>query len=230
MQINADFTVRAVVHAARIPWVASPMPGVDRRMLDRIGAEVARATSIVRYAPGSAFSAHVHSGGEEYLVLEGVFQDEHGDFPVGTYVRNPPQSSHTPRATQGATILVKLWQFDPDDRVAVTIDTHAQASVAPTDRPGVGVIPLHHDAREDVRIELWDADADIVVEGHKGLELLVLAGGFVENGEPFETDSWLRLPVGHTLRAKSGPDGARIWVKSDHLATPPLVPVQISAR
>ena len=86
MNINADFTERAVVHAEQIPWVPSPMPGVDRRMLDRIGEEVARATSIVRYAPGSAFSAHTHSGGEEYLVLDGVFQDEHGDFPTGTYV------------------------------------------------------------------------------------------------------------------------------------------------
>src|SRR3954470_9992491 len=53
MELNADFSQRVVVHAARLPWVASPMPGVERRMLDRIGEEVARATSIVRYAPGS---------------------------------------------------------------------------------------------------------------------------------------------------------------------------------
>ena len=56
MEINADFTKRAVVHGAQMDWIPSPMPGVDRRMLDRIGDEVARATSIVRYAPGSAFS------------------------------------------------------------------------------------------------------------------------------------------------------------------------------
>ena len=55
MDLNADFSARAVVHAADIPWVASPMKGVDRRMLDRMGDEVARATTIVRYAPGSAF-------------------------------------------------------------------------------------------------------------------------------------------------------------------------------
>jgi hypothetical protein len=61
-------------------------------MLDRIGDEVARATSIVRYAPASHFSPHVHDGGEEFLVLEGTFQDEHGDYPVGSYVRNPPTS------------------------------------------------------------------------------------------------------------------------------------------
>ena len=119
MELNADFSKRVVVHAAQEPWVASPMPGVDRRMLDRIGDEVARATSIVRYAPGSAFSAHTHTGGEEFLVLEGVFQDEHGDYPAGTYVRNPPTSSHTPGAADGCTIFVKLWQFDLADRTEV---------------------------------------------------------------------------------------------------------------
>ncbi|MEP3264575.1 MAG: cupin domain-containing protein, partial [Hyphomicrobiales bacterium] len=94
MELNADFSKRAVVHAAELEWQASPMKGVDRRMLDRIGDEVARASSIVRYAPESHFSSHVHTGGEEFIVLDGVFQDEHGDFPKGSYVRNPPQSSH----------------------------------------------------------------------------------------------------------------------------------------
>jgi len=104
MELNADFSKRAVVHAAQIDWVASPMPGVDRRMLDRLGDEVARATSIVRYAPKSSFSTHTHTGGEEFFVLEGVFQDEHGDFPAGTYVRNPPKSAHTPGSKPGCTI------------------------------------------------------------------------------------------------------------------------------
>jgi len=96
MNLNDDFSKRVLIHSDKIDWIASPMPGVDRRMLDRIGGEVARATSIVRYAKGSHFSAHTHSGGEEFIVLEGVFQDEHGDYPVGTYVRNPPTTSHTP--------------------------------------------------------------------------------------------------------------------------------------
>lgn len=111
MHLNADFSQRAVVRFDEGEWVASPMPGVQRRMLDRIGAEVARATSIVRFDPGSAFSPHTHDGGEEYLVLDGTFQDEDGDFPTGSYVRNPPTSSHTPAAHDGATILVKLHQF-----------------------------------------------------------------------------------------------------------------------
>jgi anti-sigma factor ChrR (cupin superfamily) len=96
MEINADFSQRVAVHTARLPWVPSPTAGVERRMLDRIGDEVARATSIVRYAPGSQFSPHSHGGGEEFLVLEGAFHDEHGEFPAGSYIRNPPTSRHAP--------------------------------------------------------------------------------------------------------------------------------------
>ncbi len=92
MELNADFEKRVAIHAARIPWMPSPAPGVERRMLDRLGDEIARATTIVRFAPGSHFAAHVHGGGEEILVLDGVFQDETGDFPAGSYIRNPPES------------------------------------------------------------------------------------------------------------------------------------------
>ena len=122
MELHSDFSKRVVVHSDNEPWQASPMPGVDRRMLDRIGGEVARATTIVRYAPNSKFSAHTHTGGEEFIVLDGVFQDEHGDFPAGSYVRNPPTTSHTPGSDEGCTIFVKLWQFDMEDRNQFHVD------------------------------------------------------------------------------------------------------------
>ncbi|EBA18625.1 hypothetical protein RSK20926_12919 [Roseobacter sp. SK209-2-6] len=221
MELNANFDERAVVHSGQEPWISSPMKGVDRRMLDRIGDEVARATTIVRYAPGSSFSAHTHTGGEEFLVLDGVFQDEHGDFPAGTYVRNPPTSSHTPSAAEGATILVKLWQFDPEDRRQVTIDTKAQKPQRVSE--GVVEIPLFEDARERVRIEIWEAGQSVSAS-HKGFEALVLEGSFTEGGENFVKESWLRLPAGMDLKAQAGPEGARLWVKSGHLAEPPVAP------
>jgi anti-sigma factor ChrR (cupin superfamily) len=221
MELNADFSRRAVVHAARLPWTASPVAGVERRMLDRIGEEVARATSIVRYSPRSRFPAHTHGGGEEFLVLEGVFTDEHGDFPAGTYVRNPPTSSHTPGSGPGCTIFVKLWQFNPEDRTQLRIDTVTSAARPDPARPGVELTLLHEDASETVRLEHWAPGAEIDLPAPGGLELLVLDGGFSEAGEAFEPLSWLRLPSGATLRARAGPAGCRIWLKTGHLAAGP---------
>src|ERR1700756_1702917 len=155
MNLNSDFSARAAIHAARLDWTPSPIPGVDRRMLDRIGNEVARATSIVRCAPESHFSAHTHGGGEEFIVLDGVFQDEHGDFPAGCYIRNPPTSRHTPESATGCTIFVKLWQFDPKDRAQVRVDTNTMSYSEAPGRSGVELIPLFFDGREDVRLERW---------------------------------------------------------------------------
>lgn len=218
MELNADFSRRALMHAARLPWIASPIPGVERRMLDRIGDEVARATSIVRYAPGSQFAPHVHGGGEEFLVLEGVFQDEHGDFPQGAYIRNPPQSSHAPGSAPGCVIFVKLRQFDPDDRRHVRLQSDELSFDASHQRPGVAVMSLFDDARESVRLERWQSNASITLDLPGGGEFLVLGGTFIEGSETLEKHSWLRLPVGSTLRASAGANGCTLWVKTGHLA------------
>ena len=153
MELNADFDERVAVHAARTRWMPSPVPGVERRMLDRLGDEIARATTIVRFAPDSRFPAHVHGGGEEFLVLDGVFQDETGDFPAGSYIRNPPESRHTPASAAGCTLFVKLWQFDLADRTHVCIDTGKMPFLPAPGRGGVEILPLFRDAREDVRIK-----------------------------------------------------------------------------
>ena len=214
MEINADFTQRVLVHSDELHWQPSPMPGVDRRMLDRIGGEVARATSIVRYAPGQSFSAHTHGGGEEFIVLEGVFQDEHGDYPAGTYVRNPPTTSHTPGSEPGCVIFVKLWQFDPEDRNQFRKDMSAELSEACA---GQRTALLHEDSRETVRI--WDLapGAELEISEPGGLEALVLEGGMTESGDSLRKGSWLRLPEGEALAARAGDRGARVWIKTGHL-------------
>lgn len=222
MQINADFSQRAAVHVSRLPWVKSPVVGIERRMLDRVGGEVARATSIVRYAPGSQFSPHVHGGGEEFLVLDGTFEDEHGAFGAGHYMRNPPTSSHTPGSSAGCTIFVKLWQFAPEDRTQVRINTdslpwHRMAETGE-------VKHLYHDQREHVALRRYEAGAPLIAEEPGGIELLVLEGSFVEGGETFATQSWLRLPSGGRLGAVAGPHGTMVWMKTGHLAHPALWP------
>ena len=177
MKLNADFDRMITIHSQDILWVESPTPGVDRKMLDRIGEEKARATSIVRYAAGSSFPEHTHSGGEEFLVLEGVFQDEHGDYPAGTYVRNPPTSRHTPKSDKGCIIFVKLWQFNMSDRHQLSVNSTVKEFNCIGS--GVSEIPLYEDTRERVRIELWNAATIVDIPAHTGMEILVLEGQFL---------------------------------------------------
>jgi anti-sigma factor ChrR (cupin superfamily) len=213
MQVNADFSQRVSAHAAGAEWIRSPTTGVERHMLDRLGGEVARATSIVRYAPGSTFHEHVHEGGEEILVLAGVLSDEHGDYGPGTYLRNPPGSRHSPRSTDGCLILVKLWQFIPDDDEPVEWFTK-------DDQFPIKVLHLFKHRMEAVHLERWAAGQEIVRAVPGGLELLVVEGGLEESGEEFAPLSWLRLPPGATLRARVGPTGCTVWTKSGHLDPP----------
>ncbi|MCV0423957.1 MAG: cupin domain-containing protein [Roseibium sp.] len=214
MELNADFSERVLVHSGRAEWKASPMPGVDRRMLDRIGGEVARATTIVRYAPNSSFSAHTHTGGEEFIVLDGVFQDEHGDFPAGTYVRNPPTTSHTPRSEPGCTIFVKLWQFDMEDRNQFRKNMVEELE-APSN--GVATTQLHKDDRETVTYSHLDDGATLTNSDTGGIELLVIDGALTEGRDTLEKGAWLRLPEGQGLSVIAGDEGAKVWIKTGHL-------------
>lgn len=217
MKIAADFNQRVVVHSDSLEWVKSPMKGVDRKPLDRVGDEVARATTIVRYAPQSKFSPHVHTGGEEFIVLEGVFQDEHGDFPVGSYIRNPPQSKHQPGSDKGCMIFVKLWQFQPDDRAHVRIQTNLIGSVPLCNFNGLSMTPLYKDAFEEVSLLHFEPEAEITINAKAGAELLVLAGSLDEQADTLVKHSWLRTPINSVIKAKAGKYGAKVWLKTGHL-------------
>ena len=217
MKINADFESRVVVHAAQSEWLESPMKGVYRKPLDRIGAEVARATTIVKYEPNSKFSPHVHTGGEEFLVLDGTFQDEHGDYPAGSYIRNPPESRHTPGSELGCVMLVKLWQFTPQDRIHVQLNTNFMQIVPHRLQAHVSVMPLYQDLHEEVSIQYWEANSRIDLEVQHGLEVLVLSGNFLEGDDNLVEHSWVRMPSGSSFKAAVGSNGAKVWVKRNHL-------------
>ncbi|GAA0776354.1 cupin [Roseibium denhamense] len=217
MELNADFSKPVVIRPDDNSWKPSPMPGVDRMMLDRLGDEVARATTIVRYASGSKFSAHVHDGGEEFFVLDGVFEDEHGAFPAGSYIRNPPGSSHTPGSEKGCVIFVKLWQFDPLDRSHVRIDTNKLGRVPDASRPGVSISPLFEDRREKVVMETWEPRTHSVVSAQQGAEILVTSGTITFDDVLLPQWSWIRIPAGEAVTLTSGDDPVRLWIKRDHL-------------
>jgi len=217
MLLNADFSNPAIVMPTENDWIASPAPGVSRLMLDRIGDEVARATSLVRYAAGCRFSRHEHAKGEEFLVLDGVFSDEHGDYPSGTYVRNPPGSGHSPFSKDGCRILVKLRQFDPEDLVPVVIDTNDDTRWRVDADAQVSVANLHNYRTEEVRM-LRMSQGSVFSDsvGGGGIELLVVSGTVTYGGQNFDAESWLRLPAGSQLDL-TAVSATTLWVKSGHL-------------
>jgi hypothetical protein len=219
MHINDDLTVPVIVHAGQLPWTPSPTTGVDRRMLFRVGEEVARATSIVRYAPHSLFPRHTHGGGEEIVVLDGVFQDEHGDYPAGSYFRNPPGTSHVPASKDGCTIFVRLWQFCEGDHDQI-VRRPAEGRPLEPRLGAASAIELFDDGIENVRFEGWTPGASVTVENTRGLEMLVLAGSLSIGAETLLSQSWIRLPAGQALHAVCGPDGAKVWLKDAPLLHP----------
>jgi anti-sigma factor ChrR (cupin superfamily) len=219
MELRANFDRREVVRPGDEAWRPSPMPGVERQMLDRIGEEVARATSIVRYAPDSRFSAHTHGGGEEFLVLAGSFHDSSGDYPEGTYVRNPIGTAHAPWAgPDGAVLFVKLHQFTAADTQRVVIDTRT-AQWHPGLVPGLTVLPLHEIGNERVALVRWAPSTRFTPHQHwGGEEILVLDGVFEDEHGVYPKGSWLRSPHLSAHTPFTGPDGALIYVKTGHLA------------
>ena len=217
MLLNTDITQRVVIDTEAMPWVESPLPGVRRRMLERDGDEVARATSIVRYSPGSRFAEHSHGLGEEFLVLEGVFSDEHGDYPAGTYVRNPPGSRHRPRSRGGCTLLVKLRQMEPEDRRSVRIDTLG-TPWTPASEPGRLVMPLH--SAEGETVSLMKLEPETSLERHEhpaGEEVWVLEGILEDEDGSYPKGTWLRNPPGSSHAPRTAA-GCIFYIKTGHLA------------
>lgn len=193
MMLNMDFDQRIVIETQSQAWLASPAVGVWRKQLEREAKESGHTTSIVKYDAGSVFSSHPHPGGEEILVLEGVFSDEHGDYPAGTYLRNPPNSKHAPFSVEGCVILVKLNQFSAQDSVEIRIDTNTAEWL-----PGMGglqVMPLHNFKHESVALVKWPKGECFQPHRHfAGEEIYVLSGTFKDEHGSYSAGTWMRSP------------------------------------
>ena len=217
MALNSDLSQRCVVNSQTLEWVASPAAGVSRRLLERNGGEVARATSIVRYAPGSAFANHTHGGGEEILVLEGTLHDEHGVYGPGTYLKNPVGSAHAPFTVDGCTLWVKLRHLDPRDSERVVIDTrHTHWHQGMVE--GLKVLPLNTFETQNTAMVRWAPQTFFNPHRHwGGEEILVVEGVFSDEHGDYPAGSWLRSPHMSQHQPFSR-EGCLILVKTGHLA------------
>jgi hypothetical protein len=215
-QVNSDRSRPALELGATLPWRASPEPGVLRRILERDGGEVALATSIVQYQAGSRFGSHRHDAGEEFLVLEGVFSDACGDYETGTYVHNPPGSSHSPFSASGCVIFVKLRQMgtDESDRVVVAPEHRQWLRTEHGERA-----ELYRSASACVAIERLPPGAQRLVGASAGGEEILLIAGeaiIMELAQTLLPWSWLRRPPSYPLAIRTRTP-VTLWVKQGHL-------------
>ncbi len=212
---NMDRRIRLSVETESMLWRPSPMAGVLRKALEREKAESGEVTSIVQYAPGSTFSAHVHPAGEEIFVLEGEFADEYGRYPQGSYLRNPAGSKHSPFSDTGCTLFVKLNQFQAGDSASIRTKTHEE-----TWFPGQGklrVMPLHEFEGHSTALVKWPPGTHFQPHQHwGGEEIFVLEGVFQDEHGQYPAGTWIRSP--HMSRHNPYSElGCTILVKVGHL-------------
>ena len=215
MNLHSDYSQRVVLNHHDLPWVGSPSAGVERRMLDRVGGEAAKATSIVRYQPGAEFPVHAHDQGEEILVLEGCLSDETGDYPAGSYVMNPPGSSHAPFSTIGCTLFVKLRHLGPEQIERELVDTNTAAWLQGM-VPGLTVMPLMRQGTGSALVR-WAPGTYFSPHRHfGGEEIFVVAGVFEDEHGVYPQGSWIRSPH-MSLHQPFSKEGCTIFVKTGHL-------------
>ncbi|WP_085726685.1 cupin domain-containing protein [Pseudomonas sp. R37(2017)] len=219
MLVNADFSRRAIVTPDDYQWVPSPQSGVERVMLDRLGGEKARATSLVRYAPESDFPEHPHPGGEEIFVLSGTFSEGDRHYPAGSYLRNPPGSVHQPASREGALIFVKLWQMKPDEKERVHIDTRDPSNWQPCGRRDI--CPLFYSGTEHVTLQRLQPGEPLFATEVTSAEWLLICGQLKTTDQTFEPGTWMRLPQGRYPDITAGSQGAMVYLKTGHLPDKP---------
>jgi anti-sigma factor ChrR (cupin superfamily) len=218
MDIHSNFGERIVLHTDELVWQASPAAGVMRKYLDRVGDEVARASSIVRYEPNTSFEQHAHDGGEEILVLDGCFSDEKGDYSAGMYLRNPPGSHHAPYSNDGCTLFVKLRQFEQTDSQELRINTRTSDWYSGL-VPGLSVMPLHEHQGISTALVRWAPNTVFNPHVHPGgEEIYVLDGVFHDEFGVYPKGSWIRSPRYSKHAPFTKNEGALIYVKVGHLA------------
>jgi anti-sigma factor ChrR (cupin superfamily) len=197
-------------------WAPSPSGSVWRKRVHLVGApESGQVTSVVRYEPGSRFPAHDHPEGEEILVLEGVFSDEHGHWPAGTFLLNPEGFRHAPFSEPGCVLFVKLRQFPGRDRRHVVLDTSKLAWEPSTTVVSVAHRVLYRQAgfSDVTRLERWQPGADLgTVSYEQGAEFFVLEGEFADEVGAYSQGWWLRLPTGSEHHPRSE-RGCTLYVK-----------------
>ena len=214
IDVNADLSKHVVVESSNIDWQSSPSGTVWRKPLYRQGGEFGPVTSIVKYDAGGKFRTHNHPEGEEILVLDGEFCDDHGRYSAGTYLLNPDGTQHAPYSDRGCILFVRLRQYHGNDRKQICLDTNS-AEWHPGIMPGLSVLPLYSQANypENMALVRWQPNTYFHEHVHPGgEEILVLEGTFEDEHGKYPQGTWIRGP--HMSRHKPfSREGCLIYVR-----------------
>jgi len=221
MKINSDISKRVVIQQSTLPWIATPWAGVQQRTLEGGGDAAARATAIVKCAPGSSIVSCTHELGEEFVVLDGVVTDEFGSYGKRSYVKasyvtNRTGSAHACESASGCMLFVKRHHLEPDDDQRIVVDTATmpwyQGMV-----DGLSVMPLSEFGTRHTALVRWAPGTRFNPHRHYGgEEIYVLEGVFEDEFGRYPAGTWLRSP--HlSAHCPFSIEGCTILVKTGHL-------------
>lgn len=215
MEINSDISQRVVIQQAALPWIDSPSAGVQHRVLERGADDAARATMVIKFAPGSSLHGACEFG-EEIVVLDGVLTDELGSYKKGDYLKNPPGSSHAYESAEGCTLFVKRQHLEIEEDQRILVQTES--------RPwyqglvdGLSVMPLSEFATRHTALVRWAQGTKFNAHRHfGGEEIYVLDGVFADEFGKYPAGTWMRSP--HlSAHCPYSMEGCTILVKTGHL-------------
>lgn len=216
MQINSDISKRVAIQQSTLPWIATPLAGIQIRTLEDGGEATARATAIVKCAPGSRIVDCTRELGEEIMVLDGVLTDEFGSYGKGSYVKSPPGSDHACESASGCLLFVKRHPLESGDDWRIVVDTATmpwyQGLV-----DGLSVMPLSESGTQHTALVRWAPGTRFNPHRHYGgEEIYVLDGVFEDEHGRYPAGSWLRSP--HlSAHCPFSIEGCTIFVKVGHL-------------
>jgi ChrR Cupin-like domain len=144
-------------------------------------------------------------------VIDGVFQNEPGDYPARSYVRNLPASRHTPGYAPGCVLFVKLWQFDLEDRTSAHREPPALAYTRTEGWP----VKSRGSPVTAARRYGWNSGSQMprLRSISRTAANLVLGHAFDERGEGFARQILATASPAGRLCATTGTDGSAVGSK-----------------
>lgn len=214
-EFNADFSQRVVIHPSDKQWGETQMSGVRFQLLEACCLPYPRRTLVLDCKPGSVINKHDSQMEVEFFVLDGEIADENGNYPKGTYVRNPNGSSHA-HSKLGCRLFVKLSQIHEEDQGQRVINTKRESKWLPGPVEGTEIYPLHMWDCESVFLIRWLSEASFKPTlNPDGEEIYVVHGQLNDKQGTYPKGSWIRNPP-VSWQSWEADNGTIVYYKHGH--------------